>query len=411
MNLRRLAAFVAWGVTGLMCIAVLWTIVTFHFLDRMLAGQEVSPDAWATGIAAVWGLTGVTFAYATAGLVLGWRRGGGRVAGVLLAGGLSFGAVPFGYIVGGSMVLDSPDGALANAVFVLGPSMIPLGYALILPALALVFPHGRLPSARWAAPVALGAAALAMATLIRLVTPGEIAGTLSHNPFGWEGMLPELPATADVLSGLGLILLTLLGTAAVIVRYRRSAAIERHQLRWFAAAVLLAAFPTVMSPLSSGLAGPMWALAALAGLLLVPVSVGIAVTRYRLYEIDRLISRGLSWALLSAILVAVYAGAVLLLQAVLAGATQGQTLAVAASTLTAAALFQPLRRRIQQVVDRRFDRARYDMERTAAAFAGRLRDQVDLAGLETDIASTIRSALHPATTAVWVRAGSPGTRA
>jgi hypothetical protein len=134
----------------------------------------------------------------------------------------------------------------------------------------------------------------------------------------------------------------------------------------------------------------------------------VAVLRYRLYEIDRLISRGLSWGLLTGILVAVYAGAVLVLQGVLAAVTQGQTLAVAASTLLAAALFQPLRRRLQHVVDRRFDRAGYDAEWTAAAFAVRLRDQVDLASLERDIEATVTSSLRPGSAALWVRATTSG---
>ena len=112
--------------------------------------------------------------------------------------------------------------------------------------------------------------------------------------------------------------------------------------------------------------------------MLPPLAIGIAVTRYRLYEIDRLISRGLSWAVLSGLLLAVYGGAILLLQTLLGGVIRGQTLAVAGSTLVAAALFQPLRRRIQAAVDHRFNRARYDAERTAIDFAERLRDEVDL---------------------------------
>jgi hypothetical protein len=139
------------------------------------------------------------------------------------------------------------------------------------------------------------------------------------------------------------------------------------------------------------------------GFLLVPVSIGIAVTRYRLYEIDRLISRGLSWAVLSGLLLGVYAGAILLLQTVLGDVMQGQTVAVAGSTLLAAALFQPLRRRIQVAVDHRFNRARYDAERTATDFAERLRDEVDLPALRGDFTGVVDTALHPTTIIVWIR--------
>jgi DNA integrity scanning protein DisA with diadenylate cyclase activity len=141
-------------------------------------------------------------------------------------------------------------------------------------------------------------------------------------------------------------------------------------------------------------------------LLLVPVAIGISILRYRLYEIDRLISRTIGWALVTGVLVSVFAGGVLALQAILAGFTQGQTLAVAASTLMAFALFQPVRRRVQRAVDHRFDRERYDGERTAAAFADRLRDQVNLAELETDVIQTVASALRPTSTSVWLRTSS-----
>ena len=133
-------------------------------------------------------------------------------------------------------------------------------------------------------------------------------------------------------------------------------------------------------------------------------------TRYRLYEIDRLISRTIGWALVTGVLVVVFAGTVVGLQALLDQVIQGETLAVAASTLVAFALFQPVRRRVQTLVDRRFDRARYDGDRTAAAFAERLRERVDLAGLEADIAGVVDVALRPTTVGVWIRGRARGTR-
>ncbi len=139
-----------------------------------------------------------------------------------------------------------------------------------------------------------------------------------------------------------------------------------------------------------------------------PSAIWIAVTRYRLYEIDRLISRGLSWAVLSALLLAVYAGAVLLLQTVLGDVIQGETVAVAGSTLIAAALFQPLRLRVQGAVDHRFNRARYDAERTAADFAERLRDELDVDHLRTALATTAGGAVDPTGVGVWLRP-TPGT--
>ena len=140
------------------------------------------------------------------------------------------------------------------------------------------------------------------------------------------------------------------------------------------------------------------------------MSVGIAVTRYRLYEIDRIISRTIGWATVTVLLGAVFVVLVVALQAVLAPVTDESTLAVAASTLVAFALFQPVRRRVQRAVDHRFDRARYDGERTAAAFGERLRNEVDLAGVETDFRDTVTTALRPRSTAIWIRGAAAGSR-
>jgi hypothetical protein len=135
----------------------------------------------------------------------------------------------------------------------------------------------------------------------------------------------------------------------------------------------------------------------------VPTSAGIAILRYRLWDIDRVVSRGIAWALVTTALVALFATVVIALQGVLGDVTQGDTLAVAASTLLAAALFQPLRQRVQRLVDRRFDRTAYDAQRTIDSFAERLRDEVDLDDLERDIRAAAATTLHPASTAIWLR--------
>jgi hypothetical protein len=155
--------------------------------------------------------------------------------------------------------------------------------------------------------------------------------------------------------------------------------------------------------------GPLWLLIAAVRLLLVPIAVSVAVTRYHLYEIDRLISRGLSWGILTAALVAVYSAAVLVLQGFLADVTQGQTLAIAASTLLAAALAQPLLRRLQAALDRRFDRSRYDAERTVGLFSDRIRNEVDLDSVRAAVERTAERSLHPTTVGLWFRpAHRPG---
>jgi divalent metal cation (Fe/Co/Zn/Cd) transporter len=135
----------------------------------------------------------------------------------------------------------------------------------------------------------------------------------------------------------------------------------------------------------------------------IPVAVVIAVLRYRLYEIDRLVSRSLGWALATATIVAVFVGAVLALQAALSGVTQSGTLAVAVSTLLAFALFQPVRRRVQALVDRRFDRPRLEAERILAGHGERLRQETDLERIETGVLDTVSDTLRPTSASVWIR--------
>jgi hypothetical protein len=402
MSTTRGVALAVVAVTLAMNGGTLWTLFATDFIGRYI-------DIGLTGFyavfvyAAVAGFEAVSTSYVLVGLLLSGRRGAGRISAVLLAGGALLAATPFGYSFGGQLVFEDPASAFANALFLIGPVASGPAFAVILPVLALVFPTGGLPSRRWRVPVALVAGALGIGTAVVMLRPGPITGTAgSSNPFGVDWLPGGLLNASPTLVFAGIVGTMVLGVAAVLIRYRHGELILRQQLRWFVAAVLLVAVPLPLS-VGAGEGGPFLGAVACLGLLLVPVSVGIAVTRHRLYDIDRFLSRTIGWGLLTALLVAAFAGMVLALQAVLADVTQGQTLAVAASTLVAFALFQPVRRRVQSAVDRRFDRARYDGERTVAAFTARLRDQIDLAGLQADLATTVGVALHPASTGVWVK--------
>jgi hypothetical protein len=403
---RRIVALIAWLVIAAMNVLWVWAIVGGGFLDAMFASLPVedqrllTPGMLAITYGAMTGILVVTMAYATVGWLLAMRPGGGRMGTILLGGSAVFGAVPFGYAFAGTMALRNPLDPVANVLVLLGPALVPLGYALILPIVALTFPDGRLPSSGWRWPTRAAAGALAASTILIVFTPGAIENVVPWNPIGIDLLPAWVWALAGPVGGIGTVLISVLGVAAVASRYRRGAGVERLQLRWFVAAVLLAVVPITVSPLGGG---PLAFLLAVFGLLLVPVSVWIAVTRYRLYEIDRLISRGLSWAVLSGLLVATYAGAVILLQGALGSLIQGETVAVAASTLLAAALFQPLRRRVQSLVDRRFDRARYDGEQTAIDFRQRLRNEVDVDHLKNALASTAAGVVHPVGASVWLR--------
>ena len=406
--MRSIVAAIVWMATVAMDAAWIWVVIGTDFLDQAQASATDTQPAPIDNLfiyLALGAIAAVNISYVSIGLVLAGRSGAGRIAGVLLAGGFLFAAVPFGYTIGGALVLAEPANPLFNAIFLLGPALYGLGSALILPGLALIFPDGRLPSRAWRAPVGIVVGLLVAGTIVVVVTPGEVATSPgSSNPFGVPGLPEAVSASGLALSSIGILGISMLGVGAVIARYRRGNTLARQQLRWFAAAVLLAAVPLPLSILPGG-GGPAWIVLAAVGLLLVPVAVWIAVTRHRLYEIDRIISRTIAYGVVTGVLALTFGATILLLQAVLSQFTQDQTVAVAASTLAAFALFQPVRRRVQRGVDRRFNRAQYDAERTVQAFAGRLRDELDLPTLTAELRRTSSEAVQPKAIAVWLRGG------
>ena len=221
------------------------------------------------------------------------------------------------------------------------------------------------------------------------------------NPFGIGGLgLGTLADVSFALVGAA----ALAGIASLVVRYRRAHGIERLQLRWVAGAACLLVLVAVGGDVASALARLGRRLGGtLLGLLCVAVAVAVSLLRYRLYDIDVVINRTLVYGALTAMLAATYLASVLLLQLVLGGATGDSGLAVAASTLAVAALFRPARARIQQAVDHRFYRRKYDAERTVEAFSARLRDQVDLAALDRELSAVVRETLQPTHVSLWLR--------
>jgi len=221
------------------------------------------------------------------------------------------------------------------------------------------------------------------------------------NPLGVTGL--GLRTVAD-LSFVPVGAVALAGIVSLVVRYRRARGVERLQLKWVAGAGCVLLLGAVGgSVLSEWLGeGAGW-LGMLLGLLSVAVAVGIALLRYRLYDLDVVINRALVYGALTATLAAAYLGSVLLLQLALSGAAGGSGLAVATSTLAVAALFRPARSRIQRGVDRRFYRRRYDARLTLEGFSARLRDEVDLRALHAELGAVVRDTLQPAHVSVWLR--------
>lgn len=352
-------AWTIWLATAAMGLAVLWANFRTDFLLVVAARNNAAPtsDQLLLIDAAFVAIVAITVGYATVGALLAGRPGAGRISALLLAGGVLFVLVPFGYIVGGALAFYLPPSPLIDAITLLGPVAIGPGYATILPAIALTFPDGRLPSPRWRWPVGIAVGVLGVATFLQLVRPGALVSAAvgpRRNPFGIDALPPALSDLAYPTVSLGILSLTVLGLAAVVVRYRRGDAVARQQLRWFLAAVSLAALPLAITAIPS-IGGPGTGLVAAVGLMLVPISVGIAVTRYRLYEIDHLINRTLVYVPLTALLAGLYAATVTLLQRVFQSVTGDKSdAAIIISTLILASVFTPLRKWLEGVVERRF---------------------------------------------------------
>jgi len=303
---------------------------------------------------------------------------------------------------------------LAAVGVVFGPAWCPLLVAL--PLLILLFPDGRLPSPRWR-PVLWGYLVVggSWPVSVYAVTIGAVAAGNVHLVPGGDLLAVDGPAAAGGSAWLGsfegivlpvLVVFWLVFVASQVLAWRRASGERRQQLKWLmsgaAVCMVAVAVTALVGTLDKSTSSPAFTAVldvVFVGVAALPVSVGVAILKYRLYDIDRIISRTLAYAIVTGLLIGVYAGLVLLATQVL---RFHSTVAVAAATLAAAALFNPVRRRVQRMVARRFNRARYDADQTVAVFAARLKDAVDLDSVRGDLADAVRQALEPAHVSVWV---------
>ena len=273
----------------------------------------------------------------------------------------------------------------------------------------LLFPDGRLPSPRWRWMLwAYLAVAAAWVGGVVIISAGAILGHNVHMDSGGNLLILDHPTGSAAWWGVvQAVFFPVLGVfwlasvAGQALSYRRSSGERRLQLKWLVGGSAVAVVGGVLGVPLSGSPSTILHIVGSLGIVAVlalPVSVGVAILKYRLYDIDRLISRTLAYAIVTGLLVGVYAAVV-----ALAGAASfSSPVEVAAATLAAAALFNPLRRRVQKVVDRRFNRTRYDADQTVAAFAARLQDTVDLDSVRDDLASVVHQALEPAHVSLWI---------
>ena len=362
--------------------------VALTYVDRHLV--PASQTAWTvSGVSQ----QVVNVSAAVIGFVLASKRPENRIGWLFLAAGLTLGLGGFSDAYALHALVADRGPVLAGRAFGWLDNWIWVTPVAMLAFLLLLFPTGYVRSRPWRRAGWFIGGVFAFAVVWLLIAATSLWAHPLTSGQGWDGPVGLLFLSTAVLLSAAL----LISVTALVVRFAKSSGEERLQLKWCAAAALVLIVVFVAS---------IWVNSAIVNVLqsvafvCLWTAIAVAVLKYRLYEIDRIISRTLAYAIVTGLLVGVYAGLVLL-------ATQvfrfHSTVAVAAATLAAAALFTPLRRQVQQVVDRRFNRARYDTDQTIAAFAARLKDTVDLGSVRNDLASVVYQALEPAHVSVWIR--------
>jgi hypothetical protein len=415
MNVR-VAAWIAWSLAVLSVAMFVAGSVLY-----VLARSAQSPGEWVTIGTVSEMLTFVPYlAFPIIGALVASRRPENPIGWICLASGLLFMLLAvtdsysiYGTASPGSVPFPVAVGTIGNQWLWVSTVGL-LGIFLI-----LLFPDGKLPSKRWRPLVWLSGVMIVLLSITEGLAPGPLENQGGvRNPFGLEE-LPWLVTVSYIV--LPLLPLCILASAvSMVLRFRRSRGEVRQQIKWFTFVVFFAGlmyFIVMISQVVLALGSddnlpqtPLWvellfSLAAL-GFAAVPISIGFAVLKYRLYDIDVVINLTLVYGSLTAALVAIYLGGVATTQAILRALTdqtEQPQLAIVVSTLVIAALFNPLRRRIQSFIDRRFYRRKYDARKTLEAFSARLRDETDLETLNNELAGVIRETMQPAHVSLWLR--------
>jgi hypothetical protein len=341
--------------------------------------------------------------YATIGLVLTLRRPANPIGWLYAAAGLAWSlSIPVEPWLQELVGEHRPLPPVAQAAAVYGEFSWAPATVLGVTLPALLVPDGRLRSRRWRPVAAAAVAAAALVLVGSSLAPARLQDLPIANPFGLAGLAGTvaagMAAAGTILWGVSMVA----SVACVVLRFRTARGVERQQLRWVAAGAAAG-----VTGLLAGAATPQRTVISsvlYSSVLCIPVAVAVAVLRYRLWDLDRLISRTVTYTLVTGLLVLPY---LLILPAVTRLAGNAGGLAVAATTLAAVAAFAPLRRRVQDLVDRRFNRRRYDAARTVAAFAARLREQVDLDALEAELLAVVDQTVQPTRASLWLRPPSP----
>jgi hypothetical protein len=395
----RAAAWLAWSLCGL---SLALTALALLLLALNLSKPNTHIFDW-------WFGNTLIVIDVTVGAIVASRRPENPIGWLLLLSGLAISMNHFGAQYAIYALLAQPGSLPAGeALAWIASWLLPI-YSGLQVFYLLLFPTGRLPSRRWKWVAWLTVAYILVGVILSAFSSGAYLGSLGpiRNPLGIDGFTNTYKAVLYTVSPLlyGAVALSLL------LRLRRAEGVERQQIKWFAYAAAIFALGIVLIVIPLAIDTPPWyewvgtAIFTVAGAA-IPISIGIAILRYRLYEIDTLINRTLVYGALTATLVLVYFGGVTATQAVfraLTGQEQQPQLAIVVSTLVIAALFTPLRRRVQGFIDRRFYRRKYDAAKTLEAFSARLRDKTDLDALREDLTGVVRETMQPAHVSLWLR--------
>ena len=347
----------------------------------------------------------VAVGYSTVGAIVASRLPESPIGWLFCAIGLSFAVVHFSAEYAIYALLAPSRSVPGGEVFAWLTSWVGIfGLGLVV-FLDLLFPNGRLPSARWRWFARFTAIALLPAVILSALSPGLIISSTLDNPLGLEGLPNVLRAIEAFMYALIVV-----GVSSMLGRLRQAGTIERQQIKWFAYATVVVISGVILKNTVYPAVGVTWVwwvglILTAVGVVSSPIAMGVAIFRYRLYQIDMLINRTLVYGSLTATLVALYFAVIVVLQSlfvVLIG--EKSTLAVVASTLVIAALFTPFRRRTQSIVDRRFYRRKYDARKTLETFSAQLRNETDLEALRDDLVGVVRETMQPAHISLWLRA-------
>jgi hypothetical protein len=347
-------------------------------------------------------LTVALFAFPVVGTVLVRRYPENSIGWLFCASGPLFGLMLFSSMYTENHILaEGETGGFADFTLWVGTWTGPIAYSLVTAFLMLLFPTGRLLSRRWR-PVALLASGSVALVVLGSVFRRELDDYPQLvNPYGIGGTFGDI---LDAATGIGWILFSisvLLAGLSLIARFRKSRGVERQQIKWMALTASFLLIAQVSWFISEELGSLLTGLAFMA----IPMAVCVAILRYRLYDIDLIINRTLVYGLLTAVLGFVYIAGVVGVGGLVRGMTgqEGNNLVVAASTLAVAGLFRPARTRIQAFIDRRFDRSRYDAQQTIVDFSAKMREQIDLDSLTSEMTSVIRDTVQPTHVSLWLR--------